>query len=286
VSRRACPYSCCRIAQELVVDGVGEASFEAAQCFSVALAGGSFSSVVRSSGCVAGDLGDRHGVQTVVELAVSGAGQAVVSDIPGGGLDRGGAGVGGERGGRPESVHGSGGARILAALRVPMPASSVRVLPEVSTAASMSRAALAMRRSSWRISVTRWAARLRSVLAAWCRGRIWRRMSAARAAVRPRGAPAGVRWVRSTCRRLSVWVAGLDQVVAVFHQGTQGGDCGVDASGIESGRGHCGDTHRDHVGFIGFAAMPGGQHPDPGSEFGQHIGHLNAVGSQPLCQWG
>jgi hypothetical protein len=37
----------------------------------VALAGGSFLSVVRLSGCVAGDLGDRHGVQTTVELAVA-----------------------------------------------------------------------------------------------------------------------------------------------------------------------------------------------------------------------
>jgi hypothetical protein len=71
-----------------------------------------------------------------------------------------------------------------------MPQSSVRVLPDVSTAASMSEAALAMRRSSWRISATRSTARLRSVLTAGSRGRIWRRMSAARSAVSPRGAPA------------------------------------------------------------------------------------------------
>lgn len=70
-----------------------------------------------------------------------------------------------------------------------MPQSSVRVLPDVSTAVSMSVAALAMRRSSARISVTRSAARLRSVLSAGSRGRIWRRMSTARSAVSPVGRP-------------------------------------------------------------------------------------------------
>ena len=105
MSRRACPRSCCRVAEELAVDGIGEASFEAAQCFSVALAGGSLSSVVGPSGGVAGDLGDRHGVQTTVELAVSGAGEAMAGDVAGGCRDRGGAGVGGERRRRPEAMN-------------------------------------------------------------------------------------------------------------------------------------------------------------------------------------
>jgi hypothetical protein len=37
------------------------------------------------------------GVQAVVELAVAGAGESVADDLAGGGLDRGGAGVGGKR---------------------------------------------------------------------------------------------------------------------------------------------------------------------------------------------
>lgn len=74
------------------VDGVGEASFEAAQRFSVALAGGAFSSVVGPPWGVAGDLGDGHGVQTTVELAVTGARQAMPGDVTGRCRDRGGAG--------------------------------------------------------------------------------------------------------------------------------------------------------------------------------------------------
>jgi hypothetical protein len=60
-----------RVADELSVDDVGEASFEAAQRFSVALASGAFSSVVGPSRGITGDLGDGHGVQTAVELSVT-----------------------------------------------------------------------------------------------------------------------------------------------------------------------------------------------------------------------
>jgi hypothetical protein len=81
----------------LSVDDVGEASFEAAQRFSVTLSGGSLSSVVVPPRGIAGDLGDGHGVQAAVELTIAGAGEAMASDIAGGGCDRCGAGVGGER---------------------------------------------------------------------------------------------------------------------------------------------------------------------------------------------
>ena len=58
--------------------------------------------------------------------------------------------------------------------------------PAAATAALMSVADLAMRRSSARISASRSATRLLSVLRAGSRGRIWRRMSAARPALKPR----------------------------------------------------------------------------------------------------
>src|ERR1700739_4923426 len=98
MSRRACPYRCRRVAQELSVDGVGEASFETAQRFSVALAGGALSSVVATPLGVTGDLRDGHGMQTTVELAVTGAGESMPGEVTGGCRDRCGAGVGGERG--------------------------------------------------------------------------------------------------------------------------------------------------------------------------------------------
>jgi hypothetical protein len=80
--------------------------------------------------------------------------------------------------------------------------------------------------------------------------------------------------------------AGLDQVVTVFYQGAQGGDGRIDGGGVEPGGGQGGDAYRDRVGFVSFAAVPGRQHPDPGSEFGRYIHHIDAVGGQPLGQWG
>ena len=70
-------------------------------------------------------------------------------------------------------------------------------------------------------------------LRATSRDRIWRRMSAARSAVRPRAAPDGVRWVSRTCNRLNGLSARLDQVPAVFHHGAQGGDGRVDRSSVK-----------------------------------------------------
>jgi len=73
----------------------------------VALAGGSFASVVGPSWGVAGDLGDSHGVQAAVELTVSGPGETMADHVTGGCRDRGGAGVGGEGGRRAEAVDGA-----------------------------------------------------------------------------------------------------------------------------------------------------------------------------------
>ncbi len=67
-----------------------------------AFPGGAFAQLVVPSRGVASDLGDGHDVQARVELAVSGPGEPVAHDITGGHLDRGGAGVGGERRRRAE----------------------------------------------------------------------------------------------------------------------------------------------------------------------------------------
>jgi len=69
-----------------------------------------FALAIGLSGGVAADLGDRHDVQTEVELAVPGPGQSMAHDITRGHLDWGGAGVGGERrrGGEPVGCQNSG----------------------------------------------------------------------------------------------------------------------------------------------------------------------------------
>jgi hypothetical protein len=54
------------VVDETAVDDVGEASFQCAQRFAVALAGLSFALVVGAALGAVADLGDRHDVQGVV----------------------------------------------------------------------------------------------------------------------------------------------------------------------------------------------------------------------------
>ena len=60
----------CGVGDELSVDGVGDLSFERAECFFAAVAFGDLASVVDASGGVVAGLGDRGDVQCVVQLAV------------------------------------------------------------------------------------------------------------------------------------------------------------------------------------------------------------------------
>jgi hypothetical protein len=69
-------------------------SNEAPQGFLGRLALGQFAPVVGLAGAGSADLDHGHHVQGVVQLAVSGPGQAVADDLAGGGLQRRGAGVG------------------------------------------------------------------------------------------------------------------------------------------------------------------------------------------------
>ena len=106
MSSRARRRSGARLALQVAVDGVRQPSFQTAQGFLMALPRRAFALVIGLSGGVAADLGDRHDVQTEVELAVPGPRKSMAHDITRGHLDRGGAGVGGERrrGGEPGDV--------------------------------------------------------------------------------------------------------------------------------------------------------------------------------------
>ena len=110
MSSRARRRSGARLALQVAVDGVGQPSFQTAQGFFVTLPSRAFALVIGSSGGVAADLGDRHDVQTEVELAVPGPRKSMTHDITRGHLDQGGAGVRGERrrGGEPGDIPDSG----------------------------------------------------------------------------------------------------------------------------------------------------------------------------------
>jgi hypothetical protein len=84
------------VGEELAVDGVGDPSLEAPHGLEMGLAGGAFASVVGASFGVEADLGGGRDVQHVVDLAVPGAGEAVSDLLAGGGIQRCGAGPGGE----------------------------------------------------------------------------------------------------------------------------------------------------------------------------------------------
>jgi len=70
-------------------------SFEGSACFAGGLALGDLLRVVVAARAGVALLGDRDAVQSTVELAVAAPGQPVPLDLPGGGFDRGDAGVGG-----------------------------------------------------------------------------------------------------------------------------------------------------------------------------------------------
>ena len=113
VSSRACLQSVGVVAQ-LPVDDVGQPPFEASHRFFVALALGSFPQVVGPARGVLPDLGKGHDVEAEVELTVAGTGEPVADNISGGHVDRGGTGVGGERGRGAESIDGADPAQDLA----------------------------------------------------------------------------------------------------------------------------------------------------------------------------
>ena len=192
--------------EKLPIDDVREPPLQAAQCFPVTLSGSAFPLVVRAAGCVSTDLGNGHGVQGAVQLPVSGAGKTVADDVAGGRLDRRGAGVAGERGGRTEPVDRTDPSEDLARVQRSDPAQLGQRGAGFGDRRLDVAGCLAIRRSSCRISPTRSTARPRMVLPARSRSRTRRSISAARAALRPRGAPAGIRWVSTTCSRLTVWV--------------------------------------------------------------------------------
>jgi hypothetical protein len=98
----------------LPVDDVGEPPFEASHRFFVALALGSLPQVVGPAGGVLSNLGKGHDVEAEVELTVAGTGEPMADNNSGGHVDRGGTGVGGERGSGTASIDGADPAEDLA----------------------------------------------------------------------------------------------------------------------------------------------------------------------------
>jgi hypothetical protein len=75
------------VLNKAAVDGVGQAPLEISQLFQWLLPAARCPGSRRDRGVVA-DLGDGHDVQTIVELAVPGAGEPVADDVTGEHLDR------------------------------------------------------------------------------------------------------------------------------------------------------------------------------------------------------
>jgi hypothetical protein len=80
------------VGDQVVVDDVGQVSFEASSGFLGGLGLGELALVVGLPGAGVADLADRDDVQRAVELAVVGAVEPVAAQIAAGGLDRRGAG--------------------------------------------------------------------------------------------------------------------------------------------------------------------------------------------------
>ncbi len=84
------------VGDQAPVDGVRQPALQAPQRFLDRLVLGQLAPVVGLPGAGTADLHDRHHVQGVVQLAVTGPRQPVADDLAAGGLQGGGAGVGGE----------------------------------------------------------------------------------------------------------------------------------------------------------------------------------------------
>ncbi len=76
------PLSAGRVDEELVVDGVADASLQRAHRFFVAVALGAFAEVVVTSGGVVADLGDGGEMDRMVELAVAAVVEPVARSRP------------------------------------------------------------------------------------------------------------------------------------------------------------------------------------------------------------
>ena len=93
------------VAEELVVDDIGQASLGAAERLFIGVALGAFAEVVGAPGGMLTGLGDGHDVQGEVELAVAGAREPMTDDVAAGGFDPGDPALGGEAGSRREGPH-------------------------------------------------------------------------------------------------------------------------------------------------------------------------------------
>ena len=72
----------------------------------------------------------------------------------------------------------------------------------------------------------------------------------------------------------------------MVNQNTQRDSCLVKGDGVQPDGGEGGDGHRGGISGIAFAAVSGGQQPDPGGELGRHVHHGDAVFGQASRQRG
>jgi hypothetical protein len=179
---------------------VGEASFQAPHRFVVGLPGGDLGVVVGAASAAAhAYLGERGDVQGEVELTVAAAGQAVSGTVSAGGLDRGHAGVVGERGGTGESAGLAGAAKQPAGDDRAIPSTWVSRLLCSATVPAMRAVTVLSRWSASRISAMRSRAScLRAASTVPARRTVVSSRDAT-PAVRSVGAPPGTRSRSSAC---------------------------------------------------------------------------------------
>jgi len=97
VSSRARPFGGDDVADHGAVHHVGQASLQAAHGFVRGLTGGALPVAVGPAfGGSGAQLDGGHDVQDLVDVPVPAAGQSLAHVVPGGRIDRGGAGPGGE----------------------------------------------------------------------------------------------------------------------------------------------------------------------------------------------
>ena len=221
-------------------------------------------------------------MQAAVELTVAGAGESVADNVAGGHIDRGGAGVGGERSGGAESVDradpaedlaggqradteqlGQGGARM-----------SVTAVGDVGGGFGDAAVQVAYLGDEVHGEAAQGlAGGIAGSDPAEEFGGLARRS-------RSRLCAGGDEVGEHDVEAVDGLGAGFDQVIAVFDDSAQGGDGALDGGGGERA---CAVSAAiptlSGVGGVGFAAVPGRQHPHPGSELGGDIDDVDPVGA-------
>ena len=282
MSSRARPVGFC-VVDHLLVDDIGQSSFQAAHGFHRGLAGGELAPVVATAFGVVAQLDDGHDVQDPVDAPVPGAGEPVTLLVAGGGVERCGAVPGGEvpavwRSGRCHRCRRAAGRRRTGRSRELLQPAAGGVDESVSCrSASL---ILLVDDSEFGDQLGRPAgvgcARRCRAGGRWPAGRgpagrtgtscappgiSSSSRCATRLIVSVRARPSSSRRSASS-RNATVASSALTWRKPVVRNATTATECGVDR--------------------VGLAALAGGEHPHPRRQLRRHIHHRLAVGDQPL----